>query len=154
MVIRLCSPVRQAIRIIGFICLACMLVATALVKARLPPREYVGLKSVLDFGGLRDVRYVLLVIGSFLYGLGCKMNTFGKTYCKLTDSQASTLLFTFRRSLSSNITLWRSLLTFWPSRMQHLSSVDWSQESWPTGLDCEWCNDGEVSLPELTVQQA
>ena len=41
-----------------------------MVKARLRRKEPIKLSSVIDFGGLRDIRYVLLCIGSMLHGFG------------------------------------------------------------------------------------
>ena len=41
-----------------------------MVKVRLPPRDYDGLSTLVDWEGMRDIRYALFVIGCVLIGLG------------------------------------------------------------------------------------
>jgi len=57
-------------RIMGFMCLALLLPSIFLVKSRLPRREFTGFSGVVDFGGLKDVRYVLFATGAVFAGLG------------------------------------------------------------------------------------
>ncbi|THH29328.1 hypothetical protein EUX98_g4869 [Antrodiella citrinella] len=59
-----------AVRIIGFICLALLIPVVLMVESRLPRREYTGFSNVVDFCGLRDVRYSLFGVGAMLAGLG------------------------------------------------------------------------------------
>lgn len=65
-------PGTQAIRILGFTSLGLLTPGIFLIKSRLPKRDFDGFSSVLDFGGLRDLKYLLLVIGTFVTSLGCK----------------------------------------------------------------------------------
>ncbi|THH29193.1 hypothetical protein EUX98_g4995 [Antrodiella citrinella] len=55
-----------AVRIVGFICLVLAIPMVLITKARLPRRKFVGWKNIVDFGGLRDIQYVLWTIGAVL----------------------------------------------------------------------------------------
>jgi len=55
-----------AVRIIGFIALALLVPAIFLINIRLPKRELTGPRDVVDLGSLRDVRYLLVLIGAFV----------------------------------------------------------------------------------------
>jgi len=57
-------------RIMGFMCLAFLLPSIFLVRSRLPRRKFTGFSGLVDFGGLKDVRYVLFAAGAVLSGLG------------------------------------------------------------------------------------
>jgi len=59
-----------AARIMGFICFAVQAPAVFMVKSRLPRRKFDGFSDTVDFSGIRDIRYILLMIGSFLTLLG------------------------------------------------------------------------------------
>ena len=56
------------VRVIGFIVLATMLVACVLMKTRLPPPE--TKRKVVDFGHLKDSRFLLACLGFFVGFLG------------------------------------------------------------------------------------
>lgn len=43
-----------------------------MIRARLPRRKFTGLRNILDFSGLREKGYLLLLIGAFILTLGCK----------------------------------------------------------------------------------
>ncbi|THH28773.1 hypothetical protein EUX98_g5413 [Antrodiella citrinella] len=58
-----------AVRIVGFICLALAIPMVLVTKARLPRRKFVGWRNVVDFGGLRDIQYVLWTLGAVMTGL-------------------------------------------------------------------------------------
>jgi len=58
-----------AVRIIGFLCLALGIPMIFLTKARLPPRKFVGMRNLVDYGGLRDPRYLFFTLGALMTGL-------------------------------------------------------------------------------------
>ncbi|KAH8096883.1 major facilitator superfamily domain-containing protein [Cristinia sonorae] len=59
-----------AVRIVGFISAALLVPATLLTKSRLPRRDFGKLSDAIDFGGFRDARYCLFVIGAMIIGFG------------------------------------------------------------------------------------
>lgn len=62
---------QNAVRIVGFICLACCLTATVTVTARLPS-SVENLPSICNYykNSFRDVRFMFLVVGCCLISLG------------------------------------------------------------------------------------
>lgn len=55
-----------AVRIAGFLTLACLLIANLTVKTRLPRSTSLKLTQLVDFGGFRDPRYVLATAAATL----------------------------------------------------------------------------------------
>ncbi|KAL1920215.1 uncharacterized protein VTP21DRAFT_1361 [Calcarisporiella thermophila] len=55
-----------AVRIMAFFVLGCLSISILTVKSRLPSQCPKSLIQLIDFGGFRDVRYTLAVIGAFL----------------------------------------------------------------------------------------
>ncbi|KAI0763860.1 monocarboxylate permease [Trametes elegans] len=55
-----------AVRIVGFVLLACLAVSCATIRTRLPLSGHISFRTAIDFGGFRDARYSLAALGSFL----------------------------------------------------------------------------------------
>ncbi|KAM5544505.1 hypothetical protein V8D89_002165 [Ganoderma adspersum] len=55
-----------AVRIIGFISMACFVVACLTIRTRLPLSGDVSLRTAVDLRGFRDPRYVLATVAGFL----------------------------------------------------------------------------------------
>ena len=56
-----------AVRVIGFIIMACFIVACLTIKTRLPLTGYISWRTAIDLHGFKDPRYVLATISGFLY---------------------------------------------------------------------------------------
>jgi len=56
-----------AVRIAGFLTLACLIIAHLTMRTRLPLKANVSLRTIVDLNGFRDIRYTLTTIASFLY---------------------------------------------------------------------------------------
>ncbi|KAI1787128.1 monocarboxylate permease [Ganoderma leucocontextum] len=55
-----------AVRIIGFIIIACFIVACLTIKTRLPLSGHISWRTAIDLHGFNDARYVLATIAGFL----------------------------------------------------------------------------------------
>lgn len=57
-----------AVRIVGFLTLACLIIATLTIRTQHPTRKaVVPLSSLVDLHGFRDLRYTLATLSAFLY---------------------------------------------------------------------------------------
>ena len=56
-----------SVRIIGFIIMACFIVACLTIRTRLPLSGDISLRTAVDLRGFRDARYVLATVAGFLY---------------------------------------------------------------------------------------
>ena len=57
------------VRIIGFVIMACFVVACLTIKTRLPLSGRVSWRTAIDLHGFKDPRYVLATVAGFLYVL-------------------------------------------------------------------------------------
>lgn len=55
-----------AVRIVGFILLACLVISCVTIRTRLPLSGQLSFRTAIDLGGFRDPRYTLAAIGAFL----------------------------------------------------------------------------------------
>ncbi|KAL0953928.1 hypothetical protein HGRIS_005093 [Hohenbuehelia grisea] len=55
-----------AVRICGFLTLACLVISCIIMRPRFPPLGTMSIASAVDFGGFRDVRYSLTAVSAFL----------------------------------------------------------------------------------------
>ncbi|EJF60629.1 monocarboxylate permease [Dichomitus squalens LYAD-421 SS1] len=55
-----------AVRVIGFIIMACFILACLTIKTRLPLSRHVSWRTAIDLHGFKDIRYVLATIAGFL----------------------------------------------------------------------------------------
>ena len=56
-----------SVRIIGFLIMACFIVACLTIRTRLPLSGDISLRTAVDLRGFRDARYVLATVAGFLY---------------------------------------------------------------------------------------
>lgn len=57
---------RWAVRIAAFLNLACMLVACATIRTRLPLTGSISIRNAVDLQGFKDVKYRLSALAAFL----------------------------------------------------------------------------------------
>jgi len=105
-----------AMRILGFFCLGCMIIAIVLVKDRIPPttngddkdsqgkkKQLLGLsKELFDFSILKDMKFTFLVLGNFATELALlSIMTYYPTYAitqNMSESSSYILLTIFNAS--------------------------------------------------------
>ena len=72
---------RWAVRATAFTALACLCVACALMKTRLPPSKNIKASNIIDLHGFRDLQYSLAAVGAFLYVLKRLDTQFKLNHC-------------------------------------------------------------------------
>ncbi|KAI0741766.1 monocarboxylate permease [Daedaleopsis nitida] len=55
-----------AVRVIGFIMMACFIVACLTIRTRLPLTGHISWRSAIDLGGFKDIRYILAAVAGFV----------------------------------------------------------------------------------------
>lgn len=86
--------------------------AVFLLKARLPPRPFQGWQSLVDLDGLRDIRYVIFIIGSCFIALSGEVRTYSPRHTSTHNLLAADSPLVFAQEFAITQGYSQSIITY------------------------------------------